>query len=524
MARHEGQFHTAMARYDQAMANYENNGYLLFQALAVELAGRYCNDQGRKNPSVDFLLEAQQLYTLWGAMDKADRLQVEIAQIHMSPCPVLSSEQRSRLELLQETTSEVQRDTLDFTALLASTLAISREMDPNALLLKIMDQILRSAGAQLGYLIWGAPEALRVKARSRFGDEADEHCLQTELVDRPLINMDLPAGLIHYTCRTQEPVILNYPAESGSYVRDAYFRKTNPASALCFPILNRGVLQGAMYLENRLTANIFNPAKLDILRVLCAQAAASMDNAQLYHDTQSANRMLEQKIRESHLAEKHIRQLSQKLLRTQEDERLRISRELHDTVAQNILFISMQCEAAQHKLQNGAPGDLELDKLVRLSQETLATVRGLCLDLRPPSLDQLGLPGAIQQLCRTTIEQDGIYAQFRCPNPPDKRREPETEINLYRIVQEAFHNIRKHAQATRIEVTLDFQKSFLMLKINDNGVGCQLVPASGDTVPPKSLGLQGMEERANLLGGTFRLTSEPGKGTTISVTIPFRRN
>lgn len=212
-----------------------------------------------------------------------------------------------------------------------------------------------------------------------------------------------------------------------------------------------------------------------------------------------------------------LRDLASQVIRAQEDERKRVSRELHDDTAQ-ILFAQI--------LQLGALKAFD-DPAVRktaaaLEQQTveaLEGVRRLALELRPPALDDLGLNEALGELCQRfrdttdlTIELSVRGIRSRLP--------PETELALYRIAQEAMVNAAKHAKATHIRVELDRGPTDVSLSIRDNGIGFDVDRLGSRDERGLGLGLFGMEERATLLGGTFRVWSQPGSGTDVLAFIP----
>jgi signal transduction histidine kinase len=138
-------------------------------------------------------------------------------------------------------------------------------------------------------------------------------------------------------------------------------------------------------------------------------------------------------------------------------------------------------------------------------------------DLRPSVLDDLGLLPAIELLA-DDIEKQGIDTTFRVIGEV-RRLPPEAEVMLFRIAQEALRNIWRHAQASAVELAIEFTDSLLSLRIRDNGCGFRLPRSLGDQASLGKLGLVGMQERARLLGGTLVVDSKPGRGTTIVVEI-----
>jgi signal transduction histidine kinase len=208
------------------------------------------------------------------------------------------------------------------------------------------------------------------------------------------------------------------------------------------------------------------------------------------------------------------------IFKAQEDERQRIARELHDETLQTLLVIATRAEelGSQENLKNlpQARGQTEWirDTTLSVSQE----LRRLSLDLRPAILDNLGLIPAIRWLVGQ-LSQDNINGNLEVIGTP-RTLPPEVDINIFRIVQEALNNIRRHSKAKEALVILDFQRDSIMLTIRDNGIGFSPQITSGELTALGKLGLIGMEQRVKFIKGTFNLDSVPWKGTEISISVP----
>ncbi len=216
--------------------------------------------------------------------------------------------------------------------------------------------------------------------------------------------------------------------------------------------------------------------------------------------------VLELRLRASSALEARNRALSRALIAAQEGERLRISRELHDAVAQDL---------AAAKLYLGFGGTPETDKASRLIERAIEEVRGICYGLRPAELDRLGISEAASRLCAEIAGETGIEIRFISEGLGNLDLEPETEINLYRILQEALANVKRHAEARHVHIMLFGFGNYVELTVEDDGKG------PGGTTP--GLGRTGMEERARMIGGTFRFGFGPWGGSTLRVTAPTRR-
>jgi signal transduction histidine kinase len=208
------------------------------------------------------------------------------------------------------------------------------------------------------------------------------------------------------------------------------------------------------------------------------------------------------------------------ITRAQEEERKRIARELHDSTAQMLIALLHQLEnflSDKTKLPVGEAKTLWgfHERLRDILQE----VRRFSRDLRPSVLDDLGLLPALELVTSELRELYGITADLKVLGE-ERRLAQEAELLVFRIVQEALQNTAKHARATKAEVTVRFDARKITVTVRDNGVGFKLPEDLGYLPHTGKLGLAGIQERVQLLGGTLKLKSEPGKGTTVVVEAP----
>jgi len=208
-------------------------------------------------------------------------------------------------------------------------------------------------------------------------------------------------------------------------------------------------------------------------------------------------------------------------LMAQEEERKRIARELHDDIAQLIVLLSRRLDilisGGAHKLPKATISELE--HLQNIANEAYKSLQRYARDLRPSILDQMGLVAALNWLAEELSKELEIKAAVKADILPSLPS--ETELALFRIAQEALNNVRKHAQASEVNVTVESDSSHIRMTITDNGKGFSLSRLTGDLVKEGKLGVQGMEERARLIGGKLEIKSQPGKGTTVIVKAPI---
>jgi PAS domain S-box-containing protein len=222
-------------------------------------------------------------------------------------------------------------------------------------------------------------------------------------------------------------------------------------------------------------------------------------------------------------ADERIHTLTQQLMKAQENERQRISLYLHDDVAQNLATLKIGLETVFDD-QPTPPRELtqRVSKFSQILQRVISAVRDLAYDQHPPGLDQLGLVQAVFQYCESHSEQNGLRVDFHSAGMDDLKLDFDTEINLYRLIQEALTNISKHADASRATVRLVATHPNIILRIEDNGKGFDVEGRLLAALDEKRMGLQGMEERVNLLNGKLRIQSRLGEGTRIFVEVLYK--
>jgi signal transduction histidine kinase len=219
-----------------------------------------------------------------------------------------------------------------------------------------------------------------------------------------------------------------------------------------------------------------------------------------------------------------LRALAGRLETTREEERMRISREIHDELGETLtsqklgLMWIRQRLAALKQPETLEPVFQKIDFLGSLADGTAGRVRRLCTELRPPILDDLGLPAAIEWQAREFQARTNI----QCHIDPDDvvvDFKDERATALFRIFQEILTNVARHANATRVDVELRAEEGNLTLEVRDNGRGIAKEKKPGRVL---SLGIVGMRERATMLGGQLAIHGKPGKGTTVTVSIPLQ--
>jgi len=252
------------------------------------------------------------------------------------------------------------------------------------------------------------------------------------------------------------------------------------------------------------------PRSEEALRLLTAighQIGVAVENARLYHELQHKEALRGQ--------------LLQKLISAQEEERRRIARELHDQYAQALTALSVGLEAAERVL----PAEMtavrtQLTEVRHLAAQTLDQTYDLIFDLRPTTLDDLGLVPAIRWYAESRLERLGVQVHLEASGLRE-RLPAEMETALYRVIQEALLNIAKHARAHQVHIHLAVQDGRLYGLVEDDGQGFNPAEVQRTGTGGRGMGLLGMQERVELLGGTLHVETAPGQGTRVIMELPL---
>jgi signal transduction histidine kinase len=212
------------------------------------------------------------------------------------------------------------------------------------------------------------------------------------------------------------------------------------------------------------------------------------------------------------MSQERYRALSRRLMEQQEQERGALACELHDQLGQSLFAVSLNLEAIKGELSPAASE--RVPESLRAIKQMIEQVQTLAFDLRPSTLDELGLVGALRLLVARHGERAGMSVSFTAV-PTDARAPVEIETACFRIAQEALTNVARHARASHVEINLTAQDAVLELTVRDDGVGFNV------DQPRSGLGLLGMSERAELADGRVDIESSPGAGTTLRASFPL---
>ena len=304
-------------------------------------------------------------------------------------------------------------------------------------------------------------------------------------------------GLSGEVMNTGRPIVIdNYQTYAKAVPA---FVQAGLTSVVAVPIVSGVRTFGALSLFSINETKKFSDRDVTILTAIGRQAGIAIENAYLYEN---------------------MRFYARRITHAQENERQRIARELHDDTIQSLIVLSRRLEtlgASDERLPEAITQGIK--ELRELTGGVIQRVRRFSQDLRPSILDDLGLLPALEELTTDLNRQAGLQAEFQVLGTK-RRLSSEVELTLFRIAQEALNNVRKHAQATRVVLTVEFINGAVQMTVQDDGKGFIPPKLTEHLVAVGKLGLLGMYERARLIGGTLTVESAPGQGTRVIVKVP----
>jgi len=308
--------------------------------------------------------------------------------------------------------------------------------------------------------------------------------------------MELAQSLMVNEKREADPNLKQIMAELEAY------------SLLSVPLLTRDKAIGAINAFKVRRGARFTSTSLEFLSILAKQAATAIENANLFKSVERQRRELEK--------------LLERSVQNQENERKRVAVEIHDGIGQELVGALYRIQSFTSLLagQKFIEAHVEAEEIRGLLQRTVAELRRVLVGLRPHSLDELGLVSALRQETERFTRETNTVCRFTTAGSPVVLTSSQ-EAAIYRVVQEALGNVRKHAYATEASVELQYQPGNVFLTVSDDGKGFELNQANNG-LPLGHMGLAGMKERAEMLGGDLNISSSPGNGTSVILTIPIK--
>jgi len=295
-ARVLGENWQAQELYEQAIHGAKKSEFIHEEAIAYERAAEFYLSLGREEIGRLYLKNAHHCYSRWSAKAKVQALESEYPQFLMD----INNRKEDQSINTTESTGGTNPQALDLMTVTKASQVLASEIKLDQLLAKLMKTVIENGGAQKGFLILEKDRKWAIEAE-RTVDSDDVTLLRSlpiNSVDGDRQTPILSVAIINYVVRTQENVVLNNATEEEQFIRDPYIVATQPKSILCTPLLHQGKLSGILYLENNLTTDAFTSDRIEVLRILSAQAAISIENARLYGQLEDYNRNLELRVEE----------------------------------------------------------------------------------------------------------------------------------------------------------------------------------------------------------------------------------
>lgn len=379
-------------------------------------------------------------------------------------------------------------------ALHEATLGLTRSLDPESVLVTLLDR-LRGLVPFDRARVMLVEEAPRLSIRAIFDGE---RAMPLPAEARPELNAS-EHPVVHNILTNGTPVLIPdisaHPDWSLPTEREA------EASWMGVPLFTRGRVTGLFSLSKR-EADYFKEEHVRLAEALSSQASVAVENAILFEQMQAST--------------VRMRALSRRLVETQESERRQIALELHDEAGQALTSLRHGLRLLERETTERESVAARVRELVRTTDDVIDGLHRLAADLRPASLDHLGLDAALRQYARWARSKFGLPVHFKARGFTSARLPQAVETSLYRIVQEAITNVVRHARATKVDLMVERRGDKVRVLIEDDGTGFD----PSRVHKRDHYGLLGMRERTEALGGTLTVESSHGKGTTIAAEVP----
>ena len=402
------------------------------------------------------------------------------------------------LDIRAQHEAQLARQAQELTTLSDMGQVVASTLDLTLLLNRVLEEVARLIPAEAISILLVEGEELRFAAVS--GPLA---------VHVEGLRLPATAGIAGEVIQSGRPMWLQDTANREHLFRDLEKKIGYYVRALqVVPLKLRGHVIGVVEAVHS-RPGAFTQNDLKVLEAAAGWAAIAISNARLFEEVRSAHGRL--------------RQLAQQVVSAQEEERRRLSRELHDEAGQVLTALKINLDM----LQASVPAELAevrhgIAEAAGLTDQTMEQIRLLAHNLRPPGLENVGLNATIGGLCRDFASWTQLAIRYKgtaLPPLPDA-----VAITMYRFVQEALTNVARHAGASQVKVVLDCEDNLLTVSVADDGLGFRLQEQLSTSNRPGGIGLIGMQERLEMLDGQLEIKTRPGQGTRLMASIRLKSN
>lgn len=406
------------------------------------------------------------------------------------------------IELMRDVTDEKQmeeslvRRNQQLSLLNAVATTVNQSLDLEDILNKTLDEILRLTGVDVGAIFLQKEMVgnLELLAHRGLSEEAAQVAAGFGMLDGSCGGV-LEAGQIIVV-----PDITRYRGR-----RAESLKREKLSTLVHVPLVAKGCRLGSICVGTRWHRE-FDAEEQELLTALGNEVAVAVENARLYAEVQRKEQMRGE--------------LLKKVITAQEEERKRIARELHDDTSQTLTALLYAAEEAMDMTELAEIKE-RLQSIHRLSCHTLDGVHKLIFDLRPTMLDHLGLVPALRWFAQSRLEPLQTRLIVEETSTPGGRLPAEMETALFRVVQEAINNIARHAGARNVTIAFQVNDEAVAVTVEDDGLGFDVVETTLSPDTRRGLGLHGMRERVELLGGEMDISTAPGFGTQLYIRVPL---
>jgi len=425
-------------------------------------------------------------------------------EVSVSPLRDSSGKVTQVVELTRDVTEskELEKRILEsnrhLLALNAIASTVSQSLSLDIILNSALDKALEMIDAEVGGILLLDEKSQTLSYRVHRG-------LSDKFVMLGTAILALGQGVSGMAAQRGETLVVEDVSRDPRVSRRPLVAEEGLKAFISVPLKSKERVVGVLNIASR-SPRTFSQQEVQLLTALGPQLGIAIENAQLYQELQLKDQMRAELLRQ--------------IISAQEDERRRVSRELHDVTSQALSTIAVQLEAL-----TAMPGSSsrEIETKVEGLKPVLAAasqeVHRLIYDLRPSLLDDLGLAAAMRSCAHNSLDAAGIEVHLEVVGQ-EKKPPPQVEIALFRIVQEAITNIVSHARAESTFISLEFRDKGIAVQVEDDGIGFDPSRVDASAATNGGLGLLGMKERAELLGGTLTIDTKPDGGTRIGVEIP----